>query len=289
MVIYIIHDKIFSAMKKTLTILVLLLSTAVAFEVMAQNIQLTKFKGQRITGVDASGIFEIKISQGSNTYASISFPKIYEDNIVFNLNSDGVVEVGIKGKVRSHKTHEKFTMELVCADLQMVELSGACSAVLTTRASGAKLDLALSGASAFTTNYSIAVSGDLNVECSGTASISKGSVTAQKAYVDCSGASEIGMDLNIASSIEIDCSGSSSISLSGRAERLSADVSGASSGDLSALKVGDIYCDVSGVSKLQVNGSREISGEVSGASSVVCRGEAKISVSKSGAASVSSK
>lgn len=276
-------------MKKTLTILALLLCTAFTFGAVAQNIQLTKFQGQRITGVDASGIFDIKISQGSKTYATISFPKIYENNIVFNLNSDGVVEVGIKGRVRSNSKHEKFTLELVCSSLEQVELSGVCNAVVTTRTSGNKLEIDLSGASNFTANDLITISGALEVSCSGTAQVKTGSVLAKSASVDCSGASEVKMDIDVASSVEVGCSGSGNISLSGRGVKLSAEVSGVSDCNFSTLKVQSVYCEVSGASKLQLNGSSEVRGEASGASSVICKGGAKVSVSTSGAASVSTK
>lgn len=87
--------------------------------------KISRFQGERVTGLDISGAFDITIRQGEDTGVTLSIPSHYEDNLVFE-NWGGTVKVGFKGRIKKHAKNEKFTAEIVCSSLEEVLLSGAC-------------------------------------------------------------------------------------------------------------------------------------------------------------------
>ena len=93
--------------------------------VAQEQVKISRFQGERVTGLDISGAFDITIRQGEDTGVTLSIPSHYEDNLVFE-NWGGTVKVGFKGRIKKHAKNEKFTAEIVCSSLEEVLLSGAC-------------------------------------------------------------------------------------------------------------------------------------------------------------------
>ena len=93
--------------------------------VAQEQVKISRVQGERVTGLDISGAFDITIRQGEDTGVTLSIPSHYEDNLVFE-NWGGTVKVGFKGRIKKHSKNEKFTAEIVCSSLEEVLLSGAC-------------------------------------------------------------------------------------------------------------------------------------------------------------------
>ena len=75
--------------------------------VAQEQVKISRFQGERVTGLDISGAFDITIRQGEDTGVTLSIPSHYEDNLVFE-NWGGTVKVGFKGRIKKHAKNEKF-------------------------------------------------------------------------------------------------------------------------------------------------------------------------------------
>ena len=73
--------------------------------VAQEQVKISRFQGERVTGLDISGAFDITIRQGEDTGVTLSIPSHYEDNLVFE-NWGGTVKVGFKGRIKKHSKNE---------------------------------------------------------------------------------------------------------------------------------------------------------------------------------------
>ncbi|MEG2728667.1 MAG: DUF2807 domain-containing protein [Mucinivorans sp.] len=226
---------------------------------------ITRFEGMPITALDASSAFEVTISQGSTSSAKVTIPENYVDRLVFELENDGTLRVGMRQGLSRNKG-EKLKLDVVCNTLTEVELSGAANARLVTGLTTNKLDIDLSGASIFRAAEAVVVNG----ECS----------------IDCSGASVLEIMQFNAQATELDCSGASVVKIVGEATGVDYDLSGASSVDCSHLTTGVAECEVSGASSLMLFASELASGRASGASDVKVYGSGRLMIECTSSASV---
>ena len=223
-----------------------------------------KFEGQRITGIDASHAWEIILKQGEETGATIEFPARFEKNIVFSLEADGTLRIGLKGKIPGHRKGEVFRAEVTCASLEDVKLSGACDLNVEGDFAGDELVFDLSGAS------NVDVAGNLTMR--------------EKVTLKVSGASKVKLAGVESSRFAMDASGASELVMAGKLEEGSLTLSGASEIDLSGVVMRKVSLDVSGASELSLNASELITGELSGASELKYYGRPVIEVETSGGA-----
>ena len=49
--------------------------------VAQEQVKISRFQGERVTGLDISGAFDITIRQGEDTGVTLSIPSHYEDNL----------------------------------------------------------------------------------------------------------------------------------------------------------------------------------------------------------------
>ena len=92
-------------MKKTLFFPLLtaaLFSTAAA-SAQTQMTRQTRFEGQNITGIAAGNNFDVEIYQSDKTSASIEIPAELEKKLIFNIDGNGVVTLGLTGNFLSKK------------------------------------------------------------------------------------------------------------------------------------------------------------------------------------------
>jgi hypothetical protein len=108
--------------------------------------------------------------------------------------------------------------------------------------------------------------------------------------IDVSGVSKVNAQNIKTESFNLDMSGASKVELNGEANNLTIDSSGASKINAENLKVTNAAIDVSGASHVTVNATEEIKAEASGASKVSYLGEPKnVIKNTSGASSVKQK
>lgn len=238
---------------------------AFATGVMAQEeTTVTRFENQTITKLDAEGGWDIHLTQGNRTKATLTFPKRFKDQLILTLEPDGKLKIGFHGEIRT-KSGEKFVAEVVCSSMDEIDLSGACKVKGTGKFTGNGLEIDLSGASQVWLEDGVALVNGLSLDLSGAA----------KAFLNVT-----------ARKCDIELSGASVLSLSGAAETAKIEVSGASKGDCAGAEIRRAEVDLSGASKLNLNVSEMITGEISGASKVVYTGNATTRVDVSGAGSI---
>ncbi|MEG0162539.1 MAG: DUF2807 domain-containing protein [Mucinivorans sp.] len=76
---------------------------------------ITRFEGMPITALDASSAFEVTISQGSTSSAKVTIPENYVDRLVFELENDGTLRVGMRQGLSRNKG-EKLKLDVWYVD-----------------------------------------------------------------------------------------------------------------------------------------------------------------------------
>ena len=172
--------------------------------VAQEQVKISRFQGERVTGLDISGAFDITIRQGEDTGVTLSIPSHYEDNLVFE-NWGGTVKVGFKGRIKKHAKNEKFTAEIVCSSLEEVLLSGACKLKGTGdfTAQTVKFDLSGAATAVWDGNFKVVKIGK----------------------IDLSGASQLQLNVEVPE-VEVEISGAAKLALTGEADSGEIELSG---------------------------------------------------------------
>ncbi len=84
-------------------LLAILFFSATMASAQTETICQTRFEGQEITGVAASNNFNVEIYQSNSTSANIEIPAEIEKKLIFNIDGDGVITLGIDGNFLSKK------------------------------------------------------------------------------------------------------------------------------------------------------------------------------------------
>lgn len=135
----------------------------------------------------------------------------------------------------------------VSSDIKSISLSGASSLDASEELASSSFELSISGAS------------ELSAD-----------VDAAQLHITASGASRMTGHVNVSGELNLNASGASSLEVSGVADKVDAEVSGASclSSSASRISAETVTVEVSGASRVFVNCTGSISGSVTGASSV---------------------
>lgn len=251
-------------MKTTMFFILILLGMTMGVRAQEQ-VAISRFQGERITGIDVSGAFDITIRQGNKTGATLKIPARYQDQLVFTLSADGELKIGFQGQI-SGKKADRFFAEIECSSLEEIDLSGACKLNGEGNFSARNLSVDLSGAA------EASLEGDFLVE--------------GKIEVDLSGASRFKANVEAANA-DIVLSGASRITLRGRADYGKMDMSGANNALMENFIFRELSVSASGASSVKVNATGKLNISGSGASKINYTGDAKLSVNTSGATSVS--
>jgi len=116
----------------------------------------------------------------------------------------------------------------------------------------------------------------------------EGTLNAQNLSINLNGASDISGKLNVSGLLKVDLNGASDLSISGLADQLEVDASGASELKAYDFTVSNCSVEASGASSVQITVEKELSAQLSGASSVRYKGTAVIKdIKTSGASSIS--
>ena len=111
-------------MKKVCFVFVLLLVGSVA-SAQTRMVRLTRYEGRPITGVSASGAFDVRLIRSDETRAVVEIDERHEPMLRFEIDTCGVVHVGMDGGVRIDSRHAKRRLYLYLSDLAYIRASGA--------------------------------------------------------------------------------------------------------------------------------------------------------------------
>ncbi|GHV26030.1 hypothetical protein FACS1894176_05940 [Bacteroidia bacterium] len=259
-------------MKKTG--LMMMMSICMVLTSCAQKVVNPNLKG--LSGIDASSAFEITLTKGSSESLTIEADEEIKPFVRHEVKN-GVLHLWVeKNKLKNIKKLRAYvTME----KLSLLKLSGACQISGTDEfpSEGCKIDC--SGASKI--NLQIKTD-NLAIDLSGACNLQLG-VQAANISLNASGASKVNISTppsytytnesgkyttKAIDKISIDCSGSSNIKLSGYAQLLNIDLSGASKIDAEQLNAKVAKIHTTGASKVKVGKIGDLKGSASGASGI---------------------
>ena len=246
-------------------------------------VRLTRYDGQRITGISASSTFDVQLIQSDQTKVVAEISEELESQLELSLGSDGIVHVGLRSLGRNNRINRNAILKLTVflPELTYLKASGA----VTVRTSGAfsapKTELLFSGAAEL---KSLDLqTGTLKIHSSGATEVSL-SGSATSANVQVSGASEV--DLNLTCErITVNCSGASEVDLVGTAGEGSMNVSGGSDLDAVGFAVGRLDVTASGASNAKVWAVDKLKARASGGSSIRYKGAPGVLDTQSSSAS----
>lgn len=246
---------------KRLAFLILVLCGLQGILMAQETKTFSRFEGKPITGIDASGCWQMNIRQGNSTQVTVTFPARYEKEVVLELSADGILKLAMNGRIQLG-AGEKFIAEVTCSALNCVDLSGATQLRGEGQFTGLNMKFDLSGAA------KMIVNGDL--------------IAKEQAEFDLSGAAQLSAR-GKAVQVNIELSGAAVLNLQGDAANADLEASGASKVEMGGFTLRKAKVDASGASKVSLNVAELIEGEVSGASKLIYKGGASTRVDVSGA------
>ena len=218
------------------------------------------------TAVEAGWAFQVTVTR-SNTYSiSVTIDDNLFDNLIVNKSGS---TLRIRLKAGYIYTSYTARVEITMPDIQSIDLSGAATAQVSGFNSSKGFKAAASGASTLTM----------------TEMVFGGNVR-----MDVSGASHINGSISTGGDADLSASGASFITLSGSANDLNGNASGASHLSLDDFNVNNARIDLSGASSGTVNLEGTLNADVSGASHLQYIGQPKLGdISTSGGSGISQK
>jgi len=229
------------------------------------DLETREFDFSDFTRVEVGTAFEVEVVQSD----SFSIRITMDDNIFEYLDVSRSGET-LEIRLKSGYGYVSYTsiVEITMPELRKLGFSGATSGLVSGFSSAPVLDVELSGASSL--DMSNMATGDADFKLSGASNLT-GKITAD-------------------GDARFNVSGASSVVLSGSADDLDADVSGASSLDLEDFPVGNASVGLSGASNGTVNLDGTLNADISGASHLYYIGEPIMGdIDTSGASGISRK
>ena len=213
-------------MKKVCFVFVLLLVGSVA-SAQTRMVRLTRYEGRPITGVSASGAFDVRLIRSDETRAVVEIDERHEPMLRFEIDTCGVVHVGMDGGVRIDSRHAKRRLYLYLSDLAYIRASGASDVDCAGLFESGDVRIELGGASDLG-GLELAAAGVVSVEAGGSSDIDA-SVRCRELNGTFSGASDFDAAGLVTQSCRAEASAASRIALGPVEKELSADSGGASS------------------------------------------------------------
>lgn len=275
-----------------LSLAVLAIGTVSLF---AQNTLTKEYNFGKITGIDASSIYEIEVTQGNSGKVTIEYDEAFKERLIVKYEN-GELELGIDSKQGNIFRNDKKSKNGIKVYLQMptikdLELSGASSLKATGKFKTEELEIDLSGASSIS---GLEIEGlELSVECSGASTLTMAG-DFKNMKVDCSGASTVSINGDsyyfegefsgaVTAAIygdhnntEVTCSGASKVTLEGETAYLKSVTSGASSLKAENYTAANGYAEVTGASNAKIRCTGDLKVMVSRASKLTHYGNPNI-------------
>lgn len=256
-------------MKKLFTLALMLFFVGAA-SAETRMVRLTRYQNKNIRGVDASRAFKVELHYSTDTYAQVEVPAELEDRLIFDLDVQGNIVVGLRNDNRRNDRHTNqlqnmCTAKIYLNDLRNLKVSGAVKVKSYGEFSSDNFRADLSGATSVE-GVVLKASGKITIIQSG-ASNMDATLGAGGFDMDLSGSSRSEIMLNTGNAKFIQ-SGASRIAVSGNANEVMVDNSGASSFAGENFTSKTAKCLASGASNIKIKATDSFDGDASGAASI---------------------
>jgi hypothetical protein len=275
-------------MKKIRIFIFLAITALAATALSAQQrlVRLTRYEGERITGVSASSGFDVYLVQSRQTKVVAEISEAYESFLDLSLEADGTVRVGLRsdGMFRYRNNRNTVLKLTVCLpELSLLKGSGGADIHGSGTFTASQTTIDVSGGADL---ESLDVRADLlRLTCTGGADATI-SGRAEQLEAKVTGGADA--DLNVAcGTAEIEATGGADLTLRGTAEQARLDVAGGADLDARDFAVKNLTVEASSAGDATVWAVDELKIKASSASSVRYRGNpATFSTEANSAASV---
>lgn len=253
-------------MKKSVFLFLALCTVWGSLRAQSGHTTVSRFKGKAISGIDVSGAWNIRLSQGQSSGVELIFPERFKEQLILTLQN-GKVRIGFRGSIRTRR-QDKLEAVIVCSSLDKIQLSGACNLNGTGAFHGKKVEFDLSGA--------------VNVDF-------EGEINAADFSADLFGAAVCSVGNMKVKTFEADLSGAAVLEMAGEAETGKIDASGAVKFDMGGFSMKKAEVDLSGASIGRLHVTEVVNGDISGTARLTCSGGAETRIDVSGAGSLKQK
>ena len=263
-------------MKKSFILLAIL--QFVTLSLFANNTITKRYDFGTIKSIDASSIYEIEVTEGTEKGVTIVCDAAYEGRLDVKY-FQGELILAMKTNVQMiNKGGIKVYLQM--PTIEDIELSGAAKLTASGTFKTRELDIDLSGA---TSLKGLNINGsELSIDCSGASNLTITGDFSSSIDAEVSGASKVTINGN-SRDLEIEVSGASNVQVTGEHKFTETSCSGASSIKLEG-STGYFKSETSGASNLKAQDYTAKDGyaEVTGTSNakIRCTGTLKIMVSK---------
>lgn len=199
--------------------------------------------------------------------------------------SGGRLRIAKKGRWSNWNSGDhKIVVYVTVADIEAVGVSGSGSVIGQSKIKAGDLDLNVSGSGSLSLEAN--VSGDVEVDVSGSGDLTFEG-TCQSFESDVSGSGNINLSANVDDAAEFGISGSGKIKARGSADRVKADISGAGKVLAADLQADRCEVRISGSGDVEINVKSELDADISGSGSVSYTGNPnKVNSNSSGSGKV---
>lgn len=258
-------------MKKFLIIgAVLATLTVSAASAQQRLVRLTRYEGQRITGVSASSAFDVQLVQSAGTKVVAEINEELEGNLNLSLGSDGIVRVSLNSMgVRNFRTRNSvLKVTVYLPELTYLKGSGAAEFYANGNFNAPRTEIILGGAAEL---KSLQLrTGTLKLNCSGSAEAAL-RCEADKADIQLGGAAEGDLFLRC-DEAAVQLSGAAELNLTGEAGRATMNVTSASELDAVGFAVKRLNVSTASAGEAKVWAIDALEAKATSASSIRYKG-----------------
>lgn len=235
----------------------------------------THFEGERITGVEASSIFDVVLVRSNQTRSVVEVNEELTSYVRILRNSAGVVSINLREAPKSlwrkldrlSGKERVIRLTLYLPSINTIRLSGASDITSEDSFPGEDVDIQLSGASDIKGSLEIR-SSRVKLQASGASDATLVLPATRDLVVVASGASDIDITADGVTYSKLSVSGASKVDIKGDGGSGNWNVSGASRIAADKFVVEELSVTASGSSSARVNVSGTLTTKASGVSSI---------------------
>lgn len=274
-----------------------LASVAYAVPLPSQTlaVRLTRFEGDKITGITISGGFEVSLSQGAKTGAVVEINKELEEYLIFS-NDNGIIRIGLESEgykiINKMQRRPHLVAKVTVSDLRQLRAAAGCRITMLSPIKTDDCDIKLSSSSsvsnlhldANTLSMDISsgayiemtlLSNDLvRADLSSSAKLI-GNIKTDDLVLSTSSGSYVDLDMS-GDDATIKSSSASRVNIKGFVDNLSVSCSSGGSISASELTASDVNASVSSGASASVTANGMLKANASSGGSLVYSGNANI-------------